>query len=135
MDAIPEKCGTMAFSPMADLGYEDPLGSILRAEKTHTLRRRRVRPEHSYREVTVRGKRTGVILRITHCELMRIEEFLSDDFAQADGLRDADALATCLRRFYGKPPATMWRLDFEVARAPQGAMGKAMASAQEAMDI
>ncbi len=129
----PDNCGTMCFSPMPDLGYDDPLGGILRGEKTHTIRTRPAR--YGYREVTMGHGRTGIIIEITGCRSIPEAEFLTDEFAQADGLRDADALATCLKRFYEHVPASMFRLDFRVVRVPDRLVKQTPPNTQEVMEI
>jgi len=131
--SIPESAVRLPFSAMPDLGYDDPVGMILRREKKHTLRKTRVNTR--YREVVANGKRTGIILEITGCYPMTPDEYLTNEFARADGLRDAQAMAEITRRFYGEPPDPMWRIEFEVARAPAELVERANRNDQEAMEL
>lgn len=108
-----EKLATIAMTPRPELGY-DPVPAILAGEKTHTLRKRRVRLAKRFREVTLGRKRTGIILEFRGSEEMTREQFLTDEFAQADGLRDAAALREALEHFYGEVPETMWCNHFRV---------------------
>lgn len=118
-------CPTIPMTPMPEYGY-DPLPLILSGEKTHTLRGNS-RRLGSFAEVTVGGERTGVILRITGSEKMEPDEYLTADFAWADGVRPIDlspryALRRILEGFYpqwGGQLKARWRLDFEVYRRPE----------------
>ena len=102
----------LPMTPDAELGY-DPIGAIRAGAKVHTLRSRRY---HGYREVTIRGRRTGLIVRMTGHRKIHREEFLTDEFAYSDGLPDAAALEALLRRFSrrGAVRDTMWLNEFEV---------------------
>lgn len=108
-----EKLPTIAMTPKPELGY-DPIPAILAGTKTHTLRKQRVRLAKRFREVTLGRKRTGIILEFRGSEEMTWEQFLTDQFAQADGLRDAAALQELLEDFYGEVPETMWCNHFRV---------------------
>jgi len=111
-----EKLATIAMTPRPELGY-DPIRAILAGEKTHTLRKRRVRLAKRFREVTLGRKRTGIILEFRGSEEMTREQFLTDEFAQADGLRDAAALQELLEAFYDAVPETMWCNHFRVVES------------------
>lgn len=105
---------TIAMTPCPELGY-DPLVSIRVGIKRHTLRKR---PLHGEHEVTVGRRRTGIVLRFyRHCTLWR-DQFLTQAFAEADGLPSAEALRQLLEGFYGAVPETMVCNWFEVVQSP-----------------
>jgi len=103
---------TLPMTPNAQFGY-DPEVSIRSGEKRHTLRSRCY---HGDREITIRGRRTGLVVRMTGHRQMTREEFLTDEFARSDGLPDAAALESLLRRFSrrGNIDDTMWLNEFEM---------------------
>jgi len=107
---------TIAMTPDAEAGYF-PMEAILARTKTHTVRKGTITGD---REITVQRIRTGVVLRFTRAETMSREEFLTDEFARADGLPSAEILAKLLRRFYGRVPETMVCNHFEVVEEAQG---------------
>jgi len=115
-----EKLATIAMTPRPELGY-DPIPAILAGKKTHTLRKRRVRLAKRFREVTLGRKRMGIILEFRGSEEMNREQFLTDEFAQADGLRDAAALREAHEDFYGEVPETMWCNHFRLVEGMAGA--------------
>jgi len=101
---------TVAMTPRPDCGY-DPIAAIMSGRKAHTLRRHGL---HGEREVTVRRQRTGIVLRFVRWETMTRDQYLTDEFAQADGLPDARTLEKLLVDFYGEAPPTMICSHFEV---------------------
>jgi len=112
---------TIAMTPMPQFGY-DPIPLILSGEKVHTLRKRRC---HGLKEVTVNGKRTGIIIQFHGWVKMRREEFLTDEFAHADGFRATgqyapwELLEQVLKDFYGEVPKMMWCNHFRVVQRPE----------------
>ena len=115
------KRSTIAMTPMPEFGY-DPIPLILSGEKVHTLRKQRC---HGQKEVCVKGKRTGIVLEFhSHVE-MTIDEFLTQDFARADGFHNTyvtrawENLMLFLEHFYGKVPETMWRNHFVIVQQPE----------------
>ena len=131
-------CRTIPMTPSPEHCY-DPVLLILSGEKRHTVRGnpRRV---GSFQEVTVKGRRTGIILRITQVERIADDRLCSDEFAWADGFRppeeDGRSPAECLRAFawefmpqaiWADPPpgrnagdfCDRWLLHFEVYRRPE----------------
>lgn len=116
------RAGTLPMTPVPELGY-DPMPLILRGEKTHTLRgqSRRV---GSIAEVTcgvgTNKKRTGLIVRFLATTRMTPDEYLTDEFAWADGIRPEEdrpavAMLRLFESFYpGEILCARWRLDFEV---------------------
>jgi len=117
------RAGTLPMAPALDLGY-DPLPLIDSGHKTHTLRgqSRRV---GAIAEITCGGKRTGLIVRFTASTRMTPDEYLTDEFAWADGIRPeqgspAEAMRALIARFYpDRALPDRWRLDFEVLVALQ----------------
>ena len=114
-----DKLLTIAMTPKPEFEY-DPIPLILSGEKVHTLRKRgRCGPDF---EVTVKKKRTGIVLWFCRSKYMVQSEFLNDEFAYADGFRGtspAKNLQAFLEHFYGKVPATMWCSHFEVIQRPE----------------
>jgi len=127
------RLGSIAMTPMEDLEY-DPIRDILAGRKRQTLRPRRLIGK---REITVRTQRTGIIIEFIRSHSRKRSEYLTDEFARRDGLRDAAALEAGLRRFYGEAPAMLWENEFEVISAPAGAIAQAStaASAQGQMEL
>ena len=123
------RLGTIAMTPMEDLEY-DPIRDILAGRKRQTLRPRRLTGK---REITVRSQRTGIIIEFIRAHPRKRSDYLTDEFARRDGLRDAAAIETITRRFYGEPPALMWENEFEVIEAPAGAIARA--NAQGTMEL
>ena len=120
------RLGTIAMTPMEDLEYE-PIRDILAGRKRQTLRPRRLTGK---REITVRTQRTGIIIEFTRSHPRKRSDYLTDEFGRRDGLRDAAAIETITRRFYGEPPALMWENEFEVISAPAGEIARANAQGQ-----
>ena len=116
-----KKLPTIAMTPMPEYGY-DPIPLILSGEKVHTLRKQRC---HGQKEVCVKGERTGIVLEFHSWIEMRQEEFLTDEFAYADGFRTVrwrtpwELLELSLRHFYGKAPETMWCSHFRIIQRPK----------------
>jgi len=118
---------TIAMTPMPEFGY-DPIPLILNGEKVHTLRKRRC---HGQKEVTVNGKRTGIVLEFHGWRLMYDYHFLVDDFAYRDGFRQhykgprlllpTTGLRALLKHFYKKIPETMWCNYFRIVQRPEEA--------------
>ena len=113
---------TIAMPPMPEFGY-DPIPLILSGEKVHTLRKQR---HHKRKEITVRGQRTGIVLEFNGWVEMTQDEFLTNEFAYADGFRAVNSFQTCadllyglLQHFYGKVPETMWCNYFRVVQRPK----------------
>lgn len=109
---VSDKLPTIAMTPVPDL--YDPIPAILSGAKTQTLRKRAVRGEC---EVTVNRQRTGIVLRFTGSVGLPRAMFLTDDFAQKDGLADWQALEELLIGFYGEVPEQMVCSHFEVVTA------------------
>ena len=98
---------TIAMPPMPEYDY-DPIPLILSGKKVHTLRKHRCRGR---KEITTGGKRTGIILEFTKYKRMRKEQYLDDEFAEADGFAAPDAgkkLGAALCKFYTPPPSRLW---------------------------
>ncbi len=109
---------------MPEFGY-DPIPLILSGEKVHTLRKQRC---HWNKEVTVGGKRTGIVIRFGACVEMRMVD-VTDEFARADGFvatevvgriyTPSENLNWLMEHFYGdEPPETMWCSHFSVVQRP-----------------
>ncbi len=101
----------LTMTTAADLGYY-PLPAIREGRKRHTLRRNAYVP--GVYEVVCDRRPTGLRVRVTRSVAMLRTEYLTDEFARADGLRDAAGLERGLLRFYGHLPAMMWRVEFEM---------------------
>jgi len=110
---------------MPEFGYPDPIGMILCGEKVHTLRKQR---HHNRKEITVGGKRTGIIIEFGDWILMRQID-MTDTFARADGFiatsvvgqihTPSENLQWLLGHFYDdEPPKTMWCNYFRVIERP-----------------
>lgn len=108
-----DKLPTIAMTPAPEHGY-DPIPAILSFEKRQTLRKQAVRGK---REVTVNRRRTGLVLEFTGSVGLPAAMFLTDEFAQKDGLPDAEALKALLESFYGEVPERMVVSYFRVAQA------------------
>lgn len=126
-------CPTIGFTPAADLGYL-PMERIKDRTKTHTLRGRS-RPVGTFAEVRYAG-RTGIILRLMGCEVLRPDQYLTDEFATADGFvapppdpslfglapapySPTEALRKALERMrHGRAPGPMHCIHFDVYRQP-----------------
>jgi len=116
------KLPTIAMTPMPEYGY-DPIPLILSGEKKHTLRKQKM---HGRKEITVGHKRTGIVLLSRGWIKMTQAEFLTDDFAAADGFRETyvagspvsprENLIMLLEHFYGDVPETMWCNHFRVVQ-------------------
>lgn len=108
---------TRPFTTEDWAGYH-PLDAILIQGKRHTLRRQRWKP--GLYEVSIDGRRRGIIIRVTDRESIPQSEFLTDEFARADGvlgtekLSPAEALAEMLEGYYGAVPEQMWLIHFQV---------------------
>lgn len=95
---------TIPFSKGPQYGY-DPLPAILSGRKQHTLRRQGRKP--GLYEVSVDGRRRGVIVRLTAVDDIQPEQYLTDEFAWADGFDGGDdippgeALKCALEDMYG----------------------------------
>jgi len=114
---------------MPEFGY-DPIPLILNSEKVHTLRKRRCLGK---KEITVKGKRTGIIIEFHRWVKMVREDFLTRSFAYADGFKIADSsfkslgppiyaeenLCRLLSYFYGEVPETMWCSHFRLLEVPK----------------
>ncbi len=114
-----KKLPTIAMTPMPEFGYYDPIKQILDGDKKQTLRKQR---NHWNKEVTVGGKRTGIVVCFGTCVEMTQAEFLTDEFARADGFTNpypACDLEDLLRHFYGEVPETMWCCPFAVVQRPK----------------
>ncbi len=129
-----KKLPTIAMTPMPKFGY-DPVPSIAAGAKKHTLRKQR---QHGRKEVVVNGQRMGIVLEFHGWVQMTKAEFLTDEFAIADGFRAtlplgqmsllseihwsvwsaASNLCRLLQHFYGEVPATMWCNHFRVVQQP-----------------
>lgn len=108
-----DKLPTIAMTPAPEHGY-DPVPAILSFEKRQTLRKQAVRGR---REVTVNRRRTGLVLEFTGSVGLPRTMFLTDSFAQRDGLPNAVALQELLERFYGQVPERMVVSYFRVVEA------------------
>ena len=112
------KLPTIAMTPMPEYGY-DPIPLILSGEKVHTLRKQR---NNGDKEVTVNSKRTGIIIRFSSPIALMAREFLTDEFAYADGFRNpypACDLEDLMYHFYGEVPEAMWCSYFKVVQRPE----------------
>ncbi len=73
---------TKAFSTNSLFGY-DPRQRMLEGTKRQTLRKIAWKP--GLYECTIDGKRSGIVIRVTHSERIDRADFLTDEFAKADG--------------------------------------------------
>ena len=113
---------TIAMTPMPEYGYFDPLEQILKREKQQTLRKGR---HHGRKEITVGGKRTGIVIEFCAWRLMYDYHFLTHSFALADGFVATQGatpmknLRAFLEHFYGEVPEAMWCNHFRVVQRPE----------------
>lgn len=95
-------------------GY-DPRARILDGSKRHTLRRHRWKP--GIYEAYIDGKRSGILIRVRGAAPMKRAQYLTREFALADGFRGEDPeqlLEDLLSDLYGIPPSPMVANYFEV---------------------
>ncbi len=116
---------TIAMTPMPEFGYFDPVRQILDGKKCQTLRKCCHRWN---KEITVNGKRTGIVIRFSKHVRLNRDQFLTDKFARADGFvattvigqihTPSENLGWLLEQFYGEVPETMWCNHFRVVGRP-----------------
>jgi len=134
----PTRPPTIAMAPMPEYGY-DPIPLILSGEKVRTLRKS---PRcGSSAEVTVNGGRTGIILYFNRTKKMINAEFMTNEFAYADGFRMVvdekawylhyELLEELLEHFYGEVPEAMWCSYFRVVEVPDDQAGAKIANKEE----
>jgi hypothetical protein len=88
---------TIPFRSGPEYGY-DPLAAIRSGRKQHTLRRQGRKP--GLYEVSVDGRRHGLVVRVFGVEEIEPDVYLTDEFAWADGFDGtaAETPGAALRR-------------------------------------
>lgn len=88
---------TIPFRSGPEYGY-DPLAAIRSGRKQHTLRRQGRKP--GLYEVSVDGRRRGLVVRVFGVEEIEPDGYLTDEFAWADGFdgTDTETPGEALRR-------------------------------------